>query len=66
LGFSLAAVVEQGHNRQVTTHSIKTPYTKHNNKGHPTTMNTKQIQLSKYRDNTTINVKAIGEVKHAI
>jgi hypothetical protein len=35
-------------------------------------MNTKQIRLSKYRDNattttnTTINVKAIGKVKHAI
>jgi hypothetical protein len=34
-------------------------------------MNTKQIRLSKYRDNTTttknttINVKAIGKFKHA-
>jgi hypothetical protein len=38
-----------GHNRQVThTQSNNTfkQYTKHNNKGHPTTMNTKQIRLA--------------------
>jgi hypothetical protein len=49
MGFSPVAVVQQVHNRQVThiTRSNKTfnqtQYTKHNIKGHPTTMNTKQI-----------------------
>jgi hypothetical protein len=49
MGFSPVAVVKQVQNRQVThiTRSNntfnQTQYTKHNNKGHPTTMNTKQI-----------------------
>jgi hypothetical protein len=39
---------------EVTTHSIKTQYTKNNSKGHPTTMNTKQINnYRKYKENTT-------------
>jgi hypothetical protein len=33
---------------------MKTQYTKNNSKGHPTTMNTKQINnYSKYKENTT-------------
>jgi hypothetical protein len=50
MGFSPVAVVQQVHNRQVTTrHEVttlfnQTQYTKHNNKGHTTTMNTKQIR----------------------
>jgi hypothetical protein len=57
------AVVQQGHNRQVhtlhevTTHSIQTQYTKHNNKGHPTTMNTKQIRI------TTTENKKIQQIQ---
>jgi hypothetical protein len=50
MGFSPVAVVQQVHNRQVThiTRSNytfnQTQYTKHNIKGYPTTMNTKQIR----------------------
>jgi hypothetical protein len=57
------AVVQQGHHRQVThiTRSNNTfnqnTINKDNSKGHPTTMNTKQINnYSKYKENTTTTI----------
>jgi hypothetical protein len=62
MGFSPVAVVQQVHNRQVThiTQSNNTfnQNTKHNNKGHPTTMNTKQIRLT-----TTVNTETIQQLQ---
>jgi hypothetical protein len=71
MGFSPVAVVQQVHSGQVThiTRSNntfnQTQYTKHNIKGHSTTMNTKQIRQYIQRKYNNYN-KYNKKVKHAI